>query len=76
MGTVALKQAEILKANNGVFPGDEHLPPVVLIVEYSNAFNGAPAYGLVYKGMQNPYVPSDYVRNPRVWWQREDKPRD
>jgi hypothetical protein len=37
MSTLAIDTANLIRKHNGVYPGDEHLPPIVLIVEYDNA---------------------------------------
>ena len=67
MSTVGIAQARTVREHNGVYPGDEHLPPIVKIIEYDNAWGGL-GYGLVYSGKPNVYTPSEFVRNPRVWW--------
>lgn len=69
MGTVSKAIAEKCIEGNGVYPGDEDIPPVVLIIEYDNG-HGGQGYGLVYKGQPNVYTPSPYVKNPRVFWKR------
>lgn len=69
MSTVSKHIADICIAGNGIYPGDENIPPVVLIIEYDNA-HGGKGYGLVYEGQTSVYTPSEYVRNPRVYWRR------
>lgn len=71
MTTVSKKLADKMIALNGVYPGDEHLPPCIRIVEYKNCFNGDLAYGLEYEGHEGKYVASQYVINPRTYWERE-----
>lgn len=64
MGTVSKDIADRVIA--GEFPEDN----VVKIVVYQNAFNGQDAYGLITKGDDlNRYHASQYVRNPRVYWE-------
>lgn len=43
-------------------------PQVRLIVEYDNAWGGK-GYGLVFSGQPNKYQPSEFVRNPSVYWE-------
>lgn len=57
-------------AGNGVYPGDEHLPPVVRIVEYQNAWGGI-CWGTEIERERGRYRPSQYVINPRVIWERK-----
>lgn len=59
MSTVSKELADTLVRNNG---------RVVRIVEYTNAW-GKLAYGLEYPGQEGKYSPSDYVNNPRVYWE-------
>jgi len=65
---------ETIMENNGVYPGDEHMPPVVKIVQYENQWNGAPAYGLIY-AHEDPmrYHESDACINPKTIWVREGR---
>lgn len=71
MPTVDKHCADIIAANNGVYPGDEHLPPVVRITQYDNAFGGVGVdFGLDYEGEDN-YQPSDFIRNPRIYFERK-----
>lgn len=60
-------------AGNGFYPGDEHLPPVDLVIEYDNAWGGT-SYGCVKEGKPNQYQPSSHVQNPRVYWRRDTRP--
>lgn len=69
MPTVNKAIADVVVANNGVYPGDEHRPPVVRVVEYDNAWGGV-SYGLEYAVNRGAYVETDYVRNPRVYFER------
>lgn len=70
MSTISLEIARTVKAHNGVYPGDEHLPPIVKIVEYDNLWGGQ-GYGIVYQGKPDVYTESEHVINPRVWWERQ-----
>ena len=65
MPTVNKDIADAIKANNGRYADD---PRVYRIVEYDNAFGGV-SYGLEYRVTENRYCESEYVRNPRVYWQ-------
>lgn len=57
-------------ANNGVYPGDEGMEPIIRIVEYNNMFNGGIAYGLIYEGedINRYFVPQ--CRNAHTIWDR------
>ena len=55
---------------NGVYLGDEHLPPVTKIVEYDNQWGGH-STALIYKNEnQNKYEESPACRNVRAIWTR------
>lgn len=66
MGTVSKDLADKLVAQNGYYADD---PRVMRIVEYENAFNGAKSYGIEYEGQMGKYSPSEFVINPKVYWQ-------
>lgn len=66
MATVDKDFADRMVALNGQFEDD---PPVVRIVEYNNAFNGV-SYGMEYEHEVGKYSASDYVINPRVYWEK------
>lgn len=68
MATVDKELADKLKAGNGYYMDD---PRVASIIEYDNAWGGV-GYGLNYEGRGNRYTESDFVRNPRVYWQADD----
>lgn len=70
MSTVSKEIADTMIANNGVYPGDEHLPPCVRIVEYTNAFGSGQSYGLEYEGEKGKYAESPYIRNPKTYWEK------
>lgn len=65
-----------LIAGNGLLDGeleDYDNPPAIKIVEYTNAY-GTVTWGVVFKGEsgKNRYeIPTDYVRNPKVIWERK-----
>jgi hypothetical protein len=57
---------------NGVYPGDEHIPPCAKIVQYTN-FHGGACYGLIYAGQPlNLYEESRYINNPITIWERKE----
>lgn len=66
MVTVSKYLADKLVAQNGHYSDD---PRVIRIVEYTNIFNGAQAYGIEYQGQLGRYSASEYVRNPKIYWQ-------
>ena len=65
MGTVTREMAEEIAAANGHYFDD---PRVYRIVEYTNA-SGGTAYGLEYRQDIGRYQASEYVINPRVFWE-------
>ena len=65
MATVNKTLADKLKANNGYYSDDTR---VIRVVEYDNAWGGV-AYGLEYEGQLGRYAASEYVRNPRVYFE-------
>lgn len=67
MSTVSKSLADKIKANDGYFSDD---PRVTSIIEYDNAWDGV-GYGLNYEGKANRYTTSEFVRNPRVYWQAD-----
>lgn len=69
MATVSKDLADKLVAGNGYYADD---PRVTSIIEYDNAFGGI-GYGLNYQGRENRYYPSEYVRNPRIYWEAKDE---
>lgn len=73
MGTVDRAFADNLKANRGYYNGDDNNdlgdnPRCVLITEYDNVFGGV-GYGLTFEGQYNKYVRSEFVKNPRIYWE-------
>ena len=72
MSTVSKSIADEVIVGNGVYPGDEHLPPVVKVVKYQNCFDGGDAYGLIRQGHAlSMYHSSEFVRNPVTVWERK-----
>lgn len=73
MSTVDRAFADNLKKNDGYYNGDSDNslgdnPRCILITEYNNAFGGV-SYGLTFEGQYNKYTPSEFVRNPRTYWE-------
>jgi hypothetical protein len=66
MATVNKHLADELVARNGYYPGGD--PRVMRIVEYTN-FAGGLSYGLEYEHEVGKYAESQYVRNPKVYWE-------
>ena len=77
MATVNKKFADELIAGNGFHPsspedGAPDNPPAVKIVEYDNVFDRK-SYGVVFAHDRDPMRyerTTEYVRNPRVIWER------
>ena len=65
MSTVSKELADALVHNNGYYADDDQ---VMRIVEYTNAWNGT-AYGIEYAHEVGKYHESEYVINPRVYWE-------
>jgi len=65
MGTVSERIAKQIAENDGHYCDD---PRVARIVEYTNSWGGL-AYGLEYAHEIGRYAESEFVRNPRVYWQ-------
>jgi hypothetical protein len=73
MTTVDKEFADNLAANAGYHNGDSDNsmgdnPRCVEITEYDNAYGGI-GYGLTFEGRPNRYTPTEFVRNPRLYWQ-------
>ncbi len=71
MGTVSKSIADKVIQHNGTYPGDEHLPPYVRIVEYTNSFGSGLSYGLEQARDLGKYSASEFVINPRTYWERK-----
>jgi hypothetical protein len=67
MATVDKDLADKLVANNGYYADD---PRVQRIIKYDNAWGGI-GYGLEYEGQIGKYSSSEYVNNPRIYWQAD-----
>jgi hypothetical protein len=71
MATFDKSGADNLVKHQGFFNGDDTPAPdnprCIEITEYDNAFGGV-GYGLTFEGEQNKYTPSEFVRNPRIYW--------
>ena len=65
MATIHKRTADEIVACNGQYKDD---PPVLRIVQYTNAWGGE-AYGLEYEGQLGKYSPSQYVIDPKVYWE-------
>lgn len=68
MATVGKTLADKIVAANGYYSDD---PRVARIVEYTNHW-GKQAFGIEYDGEIGKYSPSEYVNNPKVYWQASD----
>jgi len=66
MATVSKELADKLVASDGYYKDD---PRVYRIVEYTNAFGSGLSYGIEYSGEQGKYTASEYVINPKVYWE-------
>jgi len=65
MATVSKELAYKLAANDGYYSDD---PRVLRIVQYTNAWGGE-AYGIEYEGQIGKYSESEYVIDPKLYWQ-------
>lgn len=66
MSTVSLELAERIAA--GEF--DDDCPTSIVL--YDNAWGGQ-GYGVIFHDQdREKYAPSPYVRNPRIWWTKEE----
>lgn len=65
MATVSKDFADRIKAKDGYYLDD---PRVMRIVEYTNAW-GNPAYGIEYSRDLGKYHASEYVIDPKVYWE-------
>lgn len=68
MSTVSKAIADEVIAGNGMYPGDRIR--VVKVVKYKNAFDGSPAYGLIYEAQPlDMYKESTWIIGPVVIWE-------
>ena len=65
MATISKDLADRIVANNGYYKDD---PRVYRIVEYTN-FAGGTSYGMEYEWEVGKYSPSEYISNPRIYWE-------
>jgi hypothetical protein len=65
MATVGKKIADQIKDADGYYSDD---PRVMRIVEYTN-MAGVLAYGIEYGHEIGRYAESEFIRNPRVYWE-------
>jgi len=65
MATISKKLADELVAGDGYYSDD---PRAVRIVQYTNAWGGE-AYGIEYPGQLGKYAQSEYVIDPKVYWE-------
>lgn len=65
MPTVSKALADTIVKADGYYALD---PRVMRVVEYTNKW-GKQAYGLEYEGQLGKYVPSEYVIDPKVYWE-------
>ena len=65
MATVSKELADKLVAANGYYADD---PRVMRIVEYTNAW-GKQAFGIEYAREVGKYAASEYVHDPKVYWE-------
>lgn len=68
MATVSKDLADKLVAGDGYYSDD---PRVIRIVEYTNAW-GVQAWGIEYERDIGKYSASEYVIDPKVYWQALD----
>lgn len=68
MATVSKQLADQIKDKDGFYADD---PRVHRIVEYTD-MGGKQAYGLEYKHQVGKYAPSQFVRDPKVYWEAQD----
>lgn len=65
MATVSKDLADKIVAKDGYYSDD---PRVLRIVQYTNAWGGT-AYGIEYPGQEGKYAQSEYVNDPKVYWE-------
>lgn len=72
MATVSTRSVvDTIIERRGFYPGDEHLPPCIEIIEYDTKWDTV-AWGLLYeRDRPDKYRESDTVRNPRTIWKKE-----
>jgi hypothetical protein len=65
MATVGKSLADQIKDADGYYSDD---PRVMRIVEYTD-MGGKQAYGIEYDHQVGKYAESEFVRNPKVYWE-------
>lgn len=65
MATIGKELADKIKDASGYYSDD---PRVMRIVEYTNSW-GNLSYGIEYGHEIGRYAESEFVRNPRVYWE-------
>ena len=65
VATIGKHIADQIRDNDGYYNDD---PRVVRIIEYDNAW-GDVGYGIEYAHQLGKYAASEYVHNPRVYWE-------
>ena len=80
MTTVDKEFADNIARNKGFYNGEDDNslgdnPRVVKIVKYKNAWGGD-SYGLVYEGIRDKYVATEFVNNPITYWALEAQTDD
>lgn len=68
MATVSKDIADKLVAGDGYYMDD---PRVLRITEYDNNWGGK-GYGIEYRRPLGRYAPSEFVHNPRIYWEATD----
>lgn len=66
MATVSKDLADKIAAKDGYYADD---PRVMRIVEYTNSFGSGLSYGIEYEHQIGKYSPSEFVINPKVYWE-------
>lgn len=67
MSTVDKTTADRVIAGDGMYPGD--YIRVTRIYQYKNAFDGRPAYKLMYDNKAQTLEPSDFIIEPTIYWE-------
>lgn len=71
MSTLNQEVCQKIIANNGVYPGDERLPPTVMVITYNNRFNGGLEWASIRADESaTRYEDSPACKNVQVYWTR------
>lgn len=65
MATISKELADKLVSQDGYYSDD---PRAIRIMEYTTAW-GKQAYGVEYPGQLGKYSPSEYINDPKVYWE-------